>query len=48
MGWVLVKVNGVFLLLGTDEFVRGKPAQGLEPFGVVMGLLIAAGGIKLR
>ena len=39
----MVKVNGVFLLLGTAESVRGKPAQGLEPFGVVMGHFIAAG-----
>ena len=39
----MVKVNGVFLLLGTAEFVRGQPAQGPEPFDVVIGLLIAAG-----
>ena len=35
-GRVLVKLNRVFLPLGIYKFVRRKPAQGLESFGVVV------------
>lgn len=31
------KVNRVFLPLGADKFVRGEAAQGLAPFGVIVG-----------
>ena len=37
MGRVTGKASGVVLPLGTDEFVGGQPAQGLQALGVVMG-----------